>query len=578
MLLAEPGEAEVDAHLLVGGRDEDQVAGRLGSPRARATRSRRRSPPPGPSCRARRGPRPRRRGARPTTGRPSHSAGSASTVSVCESSSEPRPVAGARDPRDEVRPLGHRRVELARDAVLLEVGAQSSAARVSFPGGLTVSRRMSSWRSSATSSRSVAPLRALASVTRAAYFGMGDLFSEAADDAARGAWRRSPRACGRARSTSSSARSRSSARARRCGSRSRRTASARSILYGPPGSGKTTLARIDRAARPAPRSRSSRPCRATVAEVREVIARGPRAARRARPADDPLPRRDPPLQQGAAGRAAARGRGGAADADRRDDREPVLRGQLGAARRAARSTSSSRSPSEDLRGDRRARGAASSAPSVPDELVGADRRAAPAATRGTRSTSSSSPPQTARAEGVPLDERARGGRRAQAAARLRQGRRRALRLHLRVHQVDARLRSRRGRLLPRRDARGRRGPALHRAAHGHPRLRGHRQRRPAARSSSPSRRRTRVEHVGLPEARLNLAQAAIYLALAPKSNAVIDALGEAQTDVREHGNVRPPEALRDAHYSGAQKLGHGQGYIYPHDDPAASTSTTCPSR
>ena len=63
--------------------------------------------------------------------------------------------------------------------------------------------------------------------------------------------------------------------------------------------------------------------------------------------------------------------------------------------------------------------------------------------------------------------------------RLRQGRRRPLRLHLGVHQVDARLRPRRGRLLPGRDARGRRGRAVHRAADGHPRLRGRRQRRPA---------------------------------------------------------------------------------------------------
>jgi putative ATPase len=77
-----------------------------------------------------------------------------------------------------------------------------------------------------------------------------------------------------------------------------------------------------------------------------------------------------------------------------------------------------------------------------------------------------------------------------------------------------------------------------------------------------------VEHVGLPEAQLNLAQAAIYLALAPKSNAVTVALGEARRDVRETGNVRPPKELRDAHYAGAKKLGHGQGYIYPHDDPA----------
>jgi putative ATPase len=77
-----------------------------------------------------------------------------------------------------------------------------------------------------------------------------------------------------------------------------------------------------------------------------------------------------------------------------------------------------------------------------------------------------------------------------------------------------------------------------------------------------------VEHVGLPEARLNLAQAAIYLACAPKSNASYVALKEATQDVREHGNVRPPKALRDAHYPGAKKLGHGSGYVYPHDDPA----------
>jgi putative ATPase len=76
-----------------------------------------------------------------------------------------------------------------------------------------------------------------------------------------------------------------------------------------------------------------------------------------------------------------------------------------------------------------------------------------------------------------------------------------------------------------------------------------------------------VEHVGLPEARLNLAEAAIYLARAPKSNAVITALGEAAKDVREHGHVRPPDELRDTHHYGAKKLGRGQGYIYPHSDP-----------
>ncbi|HEX5468544.1 MAG TPA: replication-associated recombination protein A [Gaiellaceae bacterium] len=76
-----------------------------------------------------------------------------------------------------------------------------------------------------------------------------------------------------------------------------------------------------------------------------------------------------------------------------------------------------------------------------------------------------------------------------------------------------------------------------------------------------------VEHVGLPEARLNLAHATIYLASAPKSNAVLEALGAASRDVREHGALQPPKPLRDAHYPGAKKLGHGSGYVYPPNDP-----------
>jgi putative ATPase len=75
-----------------------------------------------------------------------------------------------------------------------------------------------------------------------------------------------------------------------------------------------------------------------------------------------------------------------------------------------------------------------------------------------------------------------------------------------------------------------------------------------------------VEHVGLPEARLNLAQAAIYLARAPKSNASYVAINEAAVDVREHGNIKPPKSLRDGSWYGKQ-LGHGKGYVYPHDDP-----------
>jgi putative ATPase len=76
-----------------------------------------------------------------------------------------------------------------------------------------------------------------------------------------------------------------------------------------------------------------------------------------------------------------------------------------------------------------------------------------------------------------------------------------------------------------------------------------------------------VEHVGLPEARLNLAQAAVYLAQAPKSNASYVALKKATEVVRERGALLPPAALRSAAYPGARKLGRGDGYIYPHDDP-----------
>ncbi|TML14823.1 MAG: replication-associated recombination protein A [Actinobacteria bacterium] len=76
-----------------------------------------------------------------------------------------------------------------------------------------------------------------------------------------------------------------------------------------------------------------------------------------------------------------------------------------------------------------------------------------------------------------------------------------------------------------------------------------------------------VEHVGLPEARLNLAQAAIYLARAPKSNASYNAIKSATVDVQKQGNLRPPKALRDGSYYG-RRLGHGEGYIYPHSDPA----------
>jgi putative ATPase len=77
-----------------------------------------------------------------------------------------------------------------------------------------------------------------------------------------------------------------------------------------------------------------------------------------------------------------------------------------------------------------------------------------------------------------------------------------------------------------------------------------------------------VEHVGLPECAHNLAQAAVYLSLAPKSNASYQALKAARAWVREHGAPLPPDHLRSAGYDLPRRyLGHGQGYDYPHDRP-----------
>jgi len=76
-----------------------------------------------------------------------------------------------------------------------------------------------------------------------------------------------------------------------------------------------------------------------------------------------------------------------------------------------------------------------------------------------------------------------------------------------------------------------------------------------------------VAFIGMPEARINLAQATIHLALAPKSNAVIMAIDAALADVRAGKAGSVPPALRDGHYAGAAKLGHAQTYRYPHDLP-----------
>lgn len=74
-----------------------------------------------------------------------------------------------------------------------------------------------------------------------------------------------------------------------------------------------------------------------------------------------------------------------------------------------------------------------------------------------------------------------------------------------------------------------------------------------------------TEFVGLPECRIPLAQAAIYIALAPKSNSAYMAIEAALDDVRTQSVLPVPVHLQDTHYKGAKRLGHGQGYEYPHD-------------
>ncbi|HOB23038.1 MAG TPA: replication-associated recombination protein A, partial [Bacillota bacterium] len=76
-----------------------------------------------------------------------------------------------------------------------------------------------------------------------------------------------------------------------------------------------------------------------------------------------------------------------------------------------------------------------------------------------------------------------------------------------------------------------------------------------------------VEFVGMPEAQIPLAQAVIYLATAPKSNSAYLAIKAANADVENFPQAKVPLHLRDASYKGAAKLGHGKGYLYPHDYP-----------
>ena len=78
-----------------------------------------------------------------------------------------------------------------------------------------------------------------------------------------------------------------------------------------------------------------------------------------------------------------------------------------------------------------------------------------------------------------------------------------------------------------------------------------------------------LDHVGLPEAAIPMTQATLYLATAPKSNSVVKAISRARAELEANGPAQVPQHLRDSHYSGASGLGHGRGYLYPHDYPGA---------
>ena len=121
-------------------------------------------------------------------------------------------------------------------------------------------------------------------------------------------------------------------------------------------------------------------------------------------------------------------------------------------------------------------------------------------------------------------------------------------------------------------------PALHRPADGRS--------SPPRTSATPirgagrrrRRGRTRSSTSACPRAASPGAGGDLPRVAPPKSNAVILAHRRGARDVREHGALRPPKQLRDAHYPGARKLGHGEGYLYPHDDPRGFESTTSPRR
>ena len=388
--------------------------------------------------------------------------------------------------------------------------------------------------------------------------------------------RRRARALGRARAAAAAAPAAHARRVRRPAARARRGLGAPARDRGRPAaladplrparaSGKTTLARIVAERRPAPRSRSSRPsrrasttCAACMQRARDRL--GGNGQRTILFLDEI--HRFNKAQQDALLPAVEEGLVTLIGATTENPYFEVNSALL------SRCQVYELEPltEEELARGRAARRGRARAPRSTDELVDADRPA------GRRRRAHGARHARARlGDGAGRGRAARGaarrGRGPQAAAPLRQGRRPALRLRLRVHQVDARLRPRRGRLLPRRDARGRRGPALHRAADDHPRLRGRRQRRPARaarrrRGGARARARRPAGGAAQPRPGRDL----------PRAGAEVERerdrdLGGARRRCASAATCARRRCSATRSYAGAKKLGHGEGYVYPHDDP-----------
>ncbi len=336
------------------------------------------------------------------------------------------------------------------------------------------------------------------------------------------------------------------------------------ILFGPPGSGKTTTARIV-AERTGAGFDELSAVSARVDDVRAVIRNaeerlGANGLRTILFIDE-IHR----FNKTAAGLGPARRRGRARDAHRRDDREPVLRGQRGAplplhgdraARALGRGARSRRAPwCSGARVD-----ATDAVVDTIAKRAGGDARAALQILELAH--------DTARAEGAPLTEsHVADAARKRPLLYDRKGDQHydfasAFIKSLRGGDPDAAVYYLAAMLEAGEDPRfiARRMVILSSEDVGNA--------DPRALSVAVAAAHA-LELVGLPEAQLNLSQAAIYLARAPKSNASATAIWEARNDVRELGNARPPAMLRSTGHSRAAKArGHGEGYVYPHDDPA----------